>query len=168
MQRILLALGMAALATLAAAGAAEAEVVTNTSVPFTGFTVFVPCANGGAGELIVGTGGELHILITLTVNGNNVSGKDHAQPQAGTLVGSITGDTYHATGVTQDHFKFSLQDGQSSFTFVNNFRMIAPRTGNNFLVHETFHITVNATATQPSSTTTSASSVSSGTQPQGD
>ena len=144
MRRILLVLGTGILAGLAAVTPAEAAVVTNTSVPFTGFTVFVPCANGGAGELIVGVGGELHILVTLTVNGNNISGKEHAQPQAGTLVGSTTGDTYHATGVTQNHFKFSGQNGQSSGTFVNNFRLIGPGTGNNLLVHETFHITVNA------------------------
>jgi hypothetical protein len=29
-------------------------------------------------------------------------------------------------------------------TFVNNFRIIGDGTGNNLLVHSTFHITVNA------------------------
>jgi hypothetical protein len=57
------------------AGTAEAEVVTNTSIPFTGFTAFVPCANGGAGETIVGVGGELHLLSSTVVSGNNVSFK---------------------------------------------------------------------------------------------
>src|SRR5215467_3765370 len=32
-------------------------------------------------------------------------------------------------------------------TLVNNFRIIGQGTGNNFLVHETFHITVNADGT---------------------
>lgn len=144
MQRNLLVLGVGAIATLATVSPARAEVITNTSIPLTGFAVFVPCANGGAGELIVGVGGELHILSSATVNGNNVSMKDHAQPQGATLVGSDTGDIYHGTGVTQSHFKASLQNGQVSFTGINNFRMIGPGPGNNFLVHETFHVTVNA------------------------
>ena len=35
-------------------------------------TVFVPCAAGGAGE-IVDLSGPLHTLISFTINGNNVS-----------------------------------------------------------------------------------------------
>ena len=145
MQRILLVLAMGAFATLATATAARAAIVTNTSIPFTGFTAFVPCANGGAGEVIVGVGGELHILAVVTaVSGNAVFLKGLAQPQGATAVGSDTGDIYHATGVTQNEFSFSLQNGQRSVTFVNNFRMIAPGPGNNFLVHESFHMTVTA------------------------
>jgi hypothetical protein len=43
-------------------------------------TVFVPCAAGGAGE-IVDLSGPLHTLISFTINGNNVNGKFHFQPQ---------------------------------------------------------------------------------------
>ena len=46
--------------------------------------------------------------------------------------------------MTQDHFKGSLQNGQFTQTFVNNFRIIGQGPGNNFLVHEVFHITINA------------------------
>jgi hypothetical protein len=35
-------------------------------------SIFVPCAAGGAGEL-VDLSGPLHTLITFTINGNNVS-----------------------------------------------------------------------------------------------
>ena len=145
MQRILLVLAMGAFATLATATAARAAIVTNTSIPFTDFTAFVPCANGGAGEVIVGVGGELHILAAVTaVSGNAVFLKGHAQPQGATAVGVNTGDIYQATGVTQNQSAFSLQNGQQSITYVNNFRMIGPGPGNNFLVHETFHVTVTA------------------------
>lgn len=82
--------------------------------------------------------------MTTTVNGNNVSGGVHFQPQGSNLVGSVTGDVYQATGVTQDYFKGSLQNGQYRETFVNNFRIIGPGPGNNFLAHEVFHITVSA------------------------
>ena len=121
---------------------AQAAVTTNETQTIS-VSVFVPCANGGAGEI---TSGDLrlHVLTTLTVNGNNVSGKFHYQPQGGSLVGETTGDTYRATGVTQGHFKGSFQNGQYTETFVNNFRMIGPGPGNNYLVHETFHITINA------------------------
>jgi hypothetical protein len=140
MKRILTLCAIAA--AVVGVTAAQAEVTTNETqtIPF---SVLVPCANGGAGEIISGDL-ELHILFTSTVNGNNVSGKFHFQPQGGSLVGETTGDTYRATGVTQGTFKGSLQNGQYTETFVNNFRMIGPGPGNNSLVHENFHITINA------------------------
>ncbi|MEY2524177.1 MAG: hypothetical protein QOJ66_2742 [Ilumatobacteraceae bacterium] len=143
MRRILALFAIAAVGVVATGTVAQAQVVENDTILLVGFNVFVPCANGGAGEVIAGDL-QLHVLVTTTVNGNNVSGKDHFQPQGGSLVGQTTGDTYVATGATQDSFTGSFQNGRSTFTFVNNFRMIGPGPGNNFLVHETFHITVNA------------------------
>jgi hypothetical protein len=122
---------------------AQAAVEENISTSFDGFTVFVPCANGGTGEEVVFTG-NLHTLITFTINGNNVSGKYHFQPQGLSGVGTITGDKYRGTGVTQGTFKGSLQNGQYQQTDVNNFRMIGQGKGNNFLVHSTFHLTISA------------------------
>ena len=109
-------------------------------------TVFVPCAAGGAGE-IVDLSGPLHTLISFTINGNNVSGKFHFQPQVISGTGETTGDKYQATGVTQESFKNSLQNGQATETFINNFRIIGQGPGNNFLVHETLHFTINAEGT---------------------
>jgi len=110
-------------------------------------TVFVPCAAGGAGEL-VDLSGPLHTLITFTINGNNVSGTAHFQPQGIAGTGETTGDKYQATGVTKDtSFKFSFQNGQAQQTFVNNFRIIGTGPGNNYLVHEVAHITFNADGT---------------------
>jgi len=109
-------------------------------------SVFVPCAAGGAGE-IVDLNGPLHTLITFTINGNNVSGKFHFQPQGISGVGETTGDKYQATGVTQETFKASLQNGQNNLTFVNNFRIIGQGPGNNFLVHENLHLNFNADGT---------------------
>jgi hypothetical protein len=110
-------------------------------------TVFVPCAAGGAGEL-VDLIGPLHTLITFTINGNNVSGTAHFQPQGIVGIGETTGDKYQATGVTKDtSFKFSFQNGQAQQTFVNNFRIIGQGPGNNYLVHEVAHVTFNANGT---------------------
>ena len=82
------------------------------------------------------------------MNGNNVSGYFHFQPQGISGVGETTGDKYQATGVTQQSFKNSLQNGQENLTVVNNFRIIGQGPGNNYLVHETLHFTINANGTQ--------------------
>jgi hypothetical protein len=51
---------------------------------------------------------------------------------------------YQGTGDPRDSF-----NGVVGFeeTFVNNFRIIGQGPGNNFLVHENFHITVNVNGT---------------------
>lgn len=131
----------AALALLATAPV-QAEVVLNDVVD-ANFSVFVSCANGGAGE-VVQVSGPLHTLIRYTINGTNVSGGGHFQPQGMSGVGLTTGTKYQATGVTQDAFKGSLQNGQLNGTFINNFRFIGQGPNNNFLVHENYHFTINA------------------------
>jgi hypothetical protein len=134
---------VAALATVILPASATTEVNDRTDISL---TIFIPCAAGGAGEL-VDLAGPLHTLITFTINGNNFSGVFHFQPQGISGTGETTGDKYQATGVTQESFKTSLQNGQANLTFVNNFRIIGQGPGNNFLVHETLHITVNADGT---------------------
>ena len=124
---------------------ANAAVQVNDTTDIS-LTVFVPCAAGGAGE-VVDLSGPLHVLISFTINGNNVSGYFHFQPQGISGTGETTGAKYQATGVTLESFKNSLQNGQANFTFVNNFRIIGQGPGNNFLVHETLHLTINADGT---------------------
>jgi hypothetical protein len=134
----------AALALFAVPADAAKQVNDVTDIDL---TVFIPCADGGAGEL-VDLSGRLHTLITLTINGNNVSGTAHFQPQGISGTGETTGDKYQATGVTKDSsFKGSFQNGQFNQTFVNNFRIIGQGPGNNYLVHETLHIAFNAKGT---------------------
>ena len=106
--------------------------------------VFVPCANGGAGEEVLLTG-NLHDVfhVTFTSSGSfRLSFSDNPQGVSG--FGFSTGDKYQGTGITRDNF-----GGRVGFeeTFVNNFRIIGQGPGNNFLVHENFHITVNANGT---------------------
>jgi hypothetical protein len=141
-------LGALTLAAILMLGAqpARAEVTDNEKIDLTGFSVFVPCANNGAGELVVFEG-NLHILFTFTLNGNHVSGKFHGQPQGLTGTGTVTGDKYQATGVTQDMFSGSLVNGKYTETYVNNFRIIGQGPGNNLLIHEVMHITINANGT---------------------
>jgi hypothetical protein len=105
--------------------------------------VFVPCANGGAGE-VIDVSGPLHIVMTTIISdAGNFHAKFHFQPQGISGFGLVTGDKYQATGVTQEEFSI---EGVLPITetFVNNFRMIGQGPGNNFLVHENFHITIDA------------------------
>jgi hypothetical protein len=128
-----------ALFTVQADGAKQINDMSDINL-----TVFVPCVAAGAGEIVDLTG-PLHTLITFTINRNNVSGTAHFQPQGLSGTGETTGDKYQATGVTKDtSFKVSFQNGQAQQTFVNNFRIIGTGPGNNFLVHEEAHITINA------------------------
>ena len=105
--------------------------------------VFIPCAAGGAGEVVF-LSGNLHSLIHSTVNDNNFKIKIHNQPQGISGTGLTTGDKYQGTGVTQETFGGSFVNGQFSDTFVNNFRIIGQGPGNNLLIHQTFHFTLNA------------------------
>ncbi len=122
---------------------ARATTVTDNVKFPVNIGVFIPCAAGGAGEVVF-LSGNLHSLFHLTVNDNNFKIKIHNQPQGISGTGLTTGDKYQGTGVTQETFGGSLVNGQFSDTFVNNFRIIGQGTGNNFLVHQDFHITFNA------------------------
>ena len=134
---------VAELTIMTAAANAAVQVDDKTDISL---SVFIPCAAGGAGEVVDLTG-PLHTLISFTINGNNVSGFFHFQPQSISGTGETTGAKYQATGVTQESFKNSLQNGQATETFINNFRIIGQGPGNNFLVHETLHFTINAEGT---------------------
>ena len=124
---------------------ARAEVTSNTGIPVS-ITVFVPCANSGAGEDVTVTG-TLHALTSATINGNNVSGKEQFQPQGLVGYGSVSGLKYQATGGTKSSFNTSLVNGQAVVNFVNNFKFSGQGPNNNFYVHEDAHITINADGT---------------------
>ena len=119
-----------------------ASTSTDNFVDVLDQVVFIPCANGGSGEVVEITG-RLHVVVHATLSSDgNLLFKEHFQPQGAGGIGSVTGDVYHATGVTQDHTHHG-HVGQT-FTLVNNFRIIGQKTGNNALVHEVAHFTVNA------------------------
>ena len=116
-------------------------ITTNDFVPFS-LLVFVPCANGGAGEDVL-VEGILHIEQHITINGNRASIKTHVQPQGAVGVGQTTGDFYNGVGVTQEHDSIPGVNGAFEFTFVNNFRLIGQGTDNNLQTHETVHVTID-------------------------
>jgi hypothetical protein len=136
----LLAVTAIALVGAAGAGAQAMTVTTNEQIPFA-TVVLVPCANDGAGELVE-LSGTLHVLSHVTIDAQGgLHVKQHAQPQGISGIGLTTGDSYRGTGVTQSEFNATAAEEQ---TFINNFRIIGQGPDNNFLVHSTFHVTVNA------------------------
>src|SRR6476659_1951258 len=146
-RKTILIIGMTLLSVSMAAvvfGQAVA-ITTNDFIPFAQVNL-VPCANGGAGELVL-IEGTLHIQQHITINDNRVTIKSHFQPQGAGGVGLSTGDSYNATGVTQEVDTLPLTNGAAEFTFINNFRLIGQGSGNNLLVHQTVHTTVNADGT---------------------
>jgi hypothetical protein len=128
------------LATITGSLNAEVTINDRTDVDF---TVYIPCAAGGLGE-VVALAGPLHTMLSYTINSNNVGGLFHFQPQGISGLGESSGNTYQAMGVTKESFKVSLQNEQAAVTFVNNFRLVGQGTGNSFLVHESLHFTFNA------------------------
>jgi hypothetical protein len=120
------------------------EVTTNLSLPVT-VTALVPCAAGGAGETVNLTG-NLHVLMTMTVNANHVEASLQFQPQGITGTGSATGNKYRGTGVTRSSFSADIVGFPFTTTFVNNFRVIGQSSGDDLLVHENFHLTITANA----------------------
>lgn len=140
---VLIVMSMLALSGASPALAGATVTVDNASIPFDLF-VFVPCAADGAGEL-VHLQGPIHVLFQFVVDGDGgVHGTSHFQPQGIAGLGLTTGDSYHATGETVDRFNSKVG---LTYTFVNNFKIIGQGPGNNFLVHENLHFTVNANGT---------------------
>jgi hypothetical protein len=134
---------------------APQSATTNAArVPAVAFTVsqvfpfelatFVPCAAGGAGEVVVLTG-ALHDVfhLTLTPSGH-ATVRFHDNPQGVTGTGLTTGAAYRAVGVTQETMTVRIG---SADTFVNSFHVIGRGPASNFTVHETLHLTVNANGT---------------------
>jgi hypothetical protein len=140
MKRILLLLALTAVGIAASVSAAQAAVVTNETVSYA-WSGFVPCSNGGAGEFVTGRI-DVHNLITSTVNDNVDSWQFQFEPH-GSLVGRITGDTYQLTGVTRGTYEEILRSGEYTLTYVDRYQLIGPGPGNNLVVRETAHVTID-------------------------
>ena len=135
---------MSATPAYAAAAAAAAQPVTRVEEIPVDETLFVPCAADGAGEGVHLTG-RLHHLVHFTFDGaGGVHFKFHSSDQGITGTGLTTGDKYQRTGATNSEFNAKV--GEQS-TVVDSFNIIGQGNGNNFLLHVTLHITVNANGT---------------------
>jgi hypothetical protein len=123
-------------------GSATAATTTNENIPLD-MWVWVSCANGGSGEGVYLTG-TLHVTSQWTISANTVHYAAHFQPMGVSGYGQFTGDKYQATGVTSFSDTFHVDGFPYAVTYMNNFRIIGQGPGNNYLVHENFHVTINA------------------------
>ncbi len=140
---------LAGIVSLFLPGLAFGQATTSTQtfdVPIS-LSVFVPCAAGGAGE-VVDISGPLHVTISVTVNRNEGAFTENLNPQDIVGTGETTGDTYHATGNTQVTANASLIKFPLEFSFVDNFDLIGTTsTAGTLIIHETVHVTINANGT---------------------
>ena len=88
--------------------------------------------------------GVMHTMYSFTEDGNGgFHVTSFSQPQKLQGVGQATGDKYNGNGGTR-----SSENIRGPFpyeyTYVNNYNFIGQGKGNNFQVHETVHVTINA------------------------
>jgi hypothetical protein len=110
--------------------------VTQVDIPVDTL-IRVPCAVGGAGELVRLTGAA-HMVFAVTQDAN---GGLHIATHVNTVglsgVGLTTGAKYQASQA--DSFASNSGGTGNEFTFINNFLMTAPGGGNNVRVHAIIH-----------------------------
>jgi hypothetical protein len=113
------------------------------------FGEFIPCANQGNGE-VVDFSGTLHVVISSTVNGNNIHVNELFNPQGAKGVGETTGNVWNATGETRQDTNASINGFPFETTFVNNFKLVDGNDGS-FRIHVNSHVTVHADGTMTAS-----------------
>lgn len=118
--------------------------VTSQNVGFGG-SLWVSCANGGAGES-VSLSGELRMKTQTFQNKKTgeVLVRLQSQPSNVTGVGSVTGDTYQGAGVAIEAEHRSPSSETYNYMFIHNFLIIGQGAGNNFVLQTNAHQTLNA------------------------
>jgi hypothetical protein len=97
-----------------------------TPVPF---SIFVPCANDGLGELIEGT-----LLIHFTWDNN---GGVLTHPHGEYLIGATTGIKYRAVGVQLNRTNASNENGTTTHTYIDRRHFVGK--GTQFYLKTTYH-----------------------------
>ena len=105
-------------------------------------TLFISCANGGAGEDVTLTG-TIKIVRQEMYNNQRFTFILHAVPQRVTGVGLSTGDNFTAIGGSQETVTGTIEyGGQYSATYIQQMRFTGQ--GISFIVKYKFHVTVTS------------------------
>ena len=132
---------IAALLILVTPRTDNAEVIQRIDMPIA-TDVLIPCAAGGQEE-IVALSGVVHLVFSVTTDASGGLHIDtHSNNQGVSGIGLMTGDKYQATG--GNRFNSNTNGGASEATFVDSFGLIGQGPGNNFVIQETAHMTINA------------------------
>lgn len=125
-------------ATAANGSSNSANENTIHAVPFE-TTLFVPCANGGAGEEVVLTGFTNFIYqISWSVQGFTLIYHDNVHQVTG--IGVSSNETFVSSGGTNETVRGSWVNSQWIGTMTRKMRIIGPNT--NFTVNYKYRITV--------------------------
>ena len=139
---ILLVIMLVATLLGATSASAAAETFTFNDRSTVDIQVGVPCSEESP-ELIQ-LSGYVHTLLRVTqdaAGGFHVIGHSNYESLSGM---SSTGDKYQAVGIRRVNVNGKVG---MEYNIRETFRIIGPGTGNNYLVTETFHFTVNANGT---------------------
>jgi hypothetical protein len=137
--KFLAGIALVALCLISVQNTATAQAISE-KVPWNS-AAFVPCANGGAGEVVIMTG-TLHVVTNIVVDGNGCTHiVQQVNPMKASGVGQTTGDKYQVTGMghaTRKDYTTCEETCEVFTKHVDNYRVIGPGKGNNFTVHQ-FH-----------------------------
>jgi len=105
-------------------------------------TLFIPCANGGAGEDVSLTG-TVKIVRQETYNNQRFTSTLHVHTEGITGVGLSTGDIFTAIGASQSAVTGTIEyGGPYSATYTQQMRFA--RQGISFVVKYKFHVTITS------------------------
>ena len=117
---------------------AQASTRTSTvAVPYD-WTVYVPCANGGAGEYIHITG-STNFVYTISWTDQGFTYGYHANTYKIEGVGLTSGTTFVGSGFTEGQVKGSWVNDQWISTMVDQLKLVGP--GGSFIVRNSYHVT---------------------------
>ena len=117
------------------------------SVPFE-TTLFIACANGGAGEEVQLTGVVINDLKIIR-NDHGFTLTYHTNPRGISGVGLSTGYKYTVSGGTEGTINGAFENSQFTGGYIERLNVIGP--GTNFMVSYHFHVTVRSDGTFTSS-----------------
>ena len=117
----------------------NASTRTSTvAVPFE-YTVFVPCANGGAGDSVFVTG-KTNFVYNMTWTDQNFTMLYHDNDHEVKGVGLSSGGTYTGSGETNGTFKGTWENSQWIGNFVEKTKVVGKNTV--FTVTQKLHLKV--------------------------
>jgi hypothetical protein len=121
----------------APARAQAATTTTNVTFPF---NVVIP--NPCTGEAIAFTGENHFVIHTTATPSGTFETTIHSNLQNVSGVGTVTGAIYRAVISNKQTTVLTAAAGQVN-TLIGNFHIIGPGAGNNFILHNTVHVTIN-------------------------
>ncbi|AHG90703.1 hypothetical protein J421_3166 [Gemmatirosa kalamazoonensis] len=128
--------------SLATAAAGESRTYNDISVPVQ-MPVRIPCSR--AGWEIIPMSGVEHASMQLSSNATgDLTLRLHVNAQGVTGVGLVTGDTYRASGTTEEKYDWTAAAALDGYYLTYNFNVTSAGATGNIVAHEVLHMTFDA------------------------